>query len=282
MRMANERGRLKSWMGCFSIVLAIFAWTSCGVEDGGTWQPTPNIPDDPPTETSGNHAGTFYPMLPEEEAPLIPIADEVGMIACAIPPAPVIDMGGADAATFSKNGDFVCLDDEWALSGLSFCQAMMAFEQRAAAIAKCFNNALAELNRQGSRILGHDWVAAAMPMLPAVWSMTPTEIDNLPGNVSSTIIQLMTGMNLMEAPGDPFCFARAPHVSVEDTKGQALEEIRIDLEETTALLSHIHSAISRGVDLKVTKDLHLELRVKLLKVQNKVESVNACTFRARY
>ncbi len=266
-------------IGC----LTIFMVAGCGVVDEGQWDPTNTIVKPSPTpEVSGVEIGSFTPRLAEPELPAAPIAEKLGLIGCEIPDVPTISLDGAEQIPYYKQDDSICLGEEYQTSGLSFCQAVMAFEQRAAAIGACFINALDEMDRQGTRVLGHDWYDLAIPMLQPAWSLNKREVTSLVGAVSTEIIEKVLGEFQFEAPGTPFCFWRAPHTTPEEVKTAALAEISESLRDTEVQLAHIFSALQRGVDLQVTKDLRLQVEIRVLKAQAKVESINACYFQAQY
>lgn len=266
-------------IGCFTILMV----AGCGVVDEGQWDPSTKIvKPSPKQEISGVEIGNFTPMIPEAELPPTAIAEKLGLIGCEIPDVPTISLEGADQIPFYKQDDSICLGEEYQTSGLSFCQAVMAFEQRAAAIGQCYLRALEELDRQGTHILGHDWYELATPMLQPAWSMSKREVMSLVGAVSTTIIERVLGEFQFEAPGTPFCFWRAPHTAPEAVRDTALTEISETLKDTETQLAHIFSALQHGVDLQVTKDLRLQVEIRMLKAKAKVESINACYFQAQY
>jgi hypothetical protein len=279
--MANQQKRFQGLAGI--VAIAAFSWSGCGVEDGGDWEraPGPNY-SVPSVIDSTEIANPVQPTLSGESVlPTTPVSETMGFMTCKLPAAPALSFDAYDTPFYSSSTQ-VCLGEKQGSASQANCREVEAYEQRAKAITKCFLAAREELNRQGTKILGHDWVAASMPLLPEAWSMSTTEVESLVGRVSTGLVYLMTGGQAFEAEANPFCFYRPPHANAEEVKTQSLDAINAITKDTTARLNKIMSALGHGVDVRPDHDLRLQLTVKFIETSANIESGMACVYHTSF
>lgn len=263
----------KLMMGCLTASLIA---VGCGVGDGGEWSPHPGPASGGGVETIVGEA------LPPGSAPSTPapVADRVTMITCEVPPAAEISLPTSEHVPFyADSREKVCIGEQAGQSP-SLCWEVQRFEKRAAAISACYAAAYSELELQGERIMGREWVKAALPMLPPIWSRTPEQVAALSSSVSAGIVHLITRGLDASAPGSPLCFPKPADWTAEQTKNSAVKDIQNLVKNTSTQLADVTVALKKGVNLQVTKDLRLNVAVLFVERQPNIEQVGACMFHA--
>lgn len=261
-------------LGCIAAV--VLALAGCGSEEGG-WTPIPGgndpievtgvigLPDEAPPESSGG-------IIPS------PVRDRVQLVTCEATPAVEIPLeSGAPVPAYDVGNGQACLGEPNTATP-TLCWKVKAFEARAAAVATCYGEVWKQLDMQGNAILGREWTKLALPMLPAVWSKTPEEVHGLSSQVSTGLTHLLTGGQANYAPGAPLCFPMINGQTVDEAKTAALSDIKNLVRDTQAELDSVVLALKKGINVQVTKDLRLNVAVKIVEHQSNLEAIGTCEF----
>jgi len=265
-------------IGCLAICL-VTALAACGVDEGGEWVRLPG----PATSGGGGvgpASGTAVGGPVSSEAEPAPISEQLSGLTCEIPPDVEVEVeDAAHVMYYPVSREVLCLGEPTSHPSAKLCSTVNAFERRAAAIASCFAKVEAELDVQGSRILGREWVLAAMPMLPAVWSKPVAEVEALSHQLSWGMVHLLGGGDATQAQGAPVCFARRSGMTDQESVKAVMGEMKQLVTATTSEVGSVLLALRKGIDVKVTKDLHLDVTVNIVEHTPNTEDAGACMFR---
>ena len=247
-------------------VLVVLVVAACDVSDGGEW-----VRITPPAPASSEFSlGSQGAVLHLDET--MTATRRTPFLVCQIPPAVTLNIDPDLAPYYLQDRSHVCIGEPNGHDGLKLCWGVHAAEAHAQAVADCFIAMKKQLAAQGTKVLGVQWSwDLAKPVLPEAWSLSEREVLSWVDRVSNNIADLLNGGGSVEA--DPLCVSRSHLAKPEDVKTELLDEIMGFCTANGDDIAGLLSAIKRGVNVQVTKDLRLELAAMIVEKESNLEDV---------